>query len=97
MAAYLENKLEKAKLEAAAVIKVSSDGGFAERRWQLEETRDGINSEDGLGHEKRERGEVGVDLQLLTWEVGWMVCHLPRESGEKQICRGQRLVWCLNT
>ena len=31
MAAYLENKLEKAKLEAAAVIKVSSDGGFAER------------------------------------------------------------------
>ena len=31
MAAYLENKLEKVKLEAAAVIKVSGDGGLAER------------------------------------------------------------------
>lgn len=30
-AAYLENKLEKVKLEAAAVIKVSGDGGLAER------------------------------------------------------------------
>lgn len=32
--------------------------------------------------------ESRVDLELLTWEIGWVGCYLPKESGKKQVWRG---------